>query len=144
MAKKSKIKVECFESRPEDGEMSLGEKRLCRELLGAMAELPYPMREVRCADGIVQQEYIIPDEERETVLNRLYFLEPVPRLDDEMFDLHEQKLFKVRDFRVIRWNGTNILASPYFDRTGGMLVDWMEPDNLEDSIHSVRFNASEE
>ncbi len=132
--------LECFPSSSGDGEMSLGEKRLCRQVLGSLPQLPFPLRDVPCADGTIQKEYVIPVECREEVLNQLCFLQPVPKLDDVMFDLHEQKLFTVRDYRVIRWHGTNILASPYFDRTGGMLVDWMEPDNLEQSIHAIKVN----
>ncbi|MBR0458066.1 MAG: hypothetical protein IJJ26_02400 [Victivallales bacterium] len=130
--------LKCFPSSTEDGEMSLGEKRLCRQVLGSLPQLPFPLHDVPCADGTIQKEYVIPMECREEVLNQLCFLVPVPKMDDVMFDLHEQKLFTVRDFRVIRWHGTNILASPYFDHTGGMLVDWMEPDNLEESVHTIK------
>ena len=120
------------------GEMSLAEKRLCKQVLGTLPPLPYPLRELACADGTVQQEYMIPEEKREEVLNQLCFLQPVPNLEDVMFDLHEQKLFVVKQYRVIRWQGTNILASPYFDRSGGMLVDWMDPDSVDESVHTIR------
>jgi len=33
----------------------------------------------------------------------------------------------VRDFKVIRWHGANIIASPYHAMSGGMLVDWIPP-----------------
>ncbi|MBR0458004.1 MAG: hypothetical protein IJJ26_02085 [Victivallales bacterium] len=102
------------------------------------APLPYPLSDLACSDGTVQKEYIIPDDAREKVLNQLCFLQPVPGLEDMRFDLHEQKLFKVKEYRVIRWHGTNILASPYFPHTGGMLVDWMEPDNLEYTCQRLR------
>ena len=100
--------------------------------------LPYPLSDLACSDGTVQKEYIIPDNAREAILEQLYFMEHVPSLEDTRFDLHEQKLFKVKDYRVIRWHGTNILASPYFPHTGGMVMDWMEPENLEDTCHRLR------
>ena len=33
----------------------------------------------------------------------------------------------MRDFIVIRWGEVNLIASPYFPRSGGMLVDWIPP-----------------
>ncbi|MBR4222084.1 MAG: hypothetical protein IKR81_13060, partial [Victivallales bacterium] len=54
-----------------------------------------------------------------------------PSIDDTLFDLHERKTFKVRDFLVIRWCEGNLIASPYFPRTGGMLVDWIDPAKAE-------------
>ena len=50
-----------------------------------------------------------------------------PSIDETLYDIHERKAFKVRDFLVIRWCDGNLLASPYFPRTGGMMVDWIEP-----------------
>lgn len=40
-------------------------------------------------------------------------------MNEEMFDLHEGKMFTVRDFKVIRWHGANIIASPYHAKVGG-------------------------
>jgi hypothetical protein len=50
-----------------------------------------------------------------------------PSINDTIFDLHEHKEFKVRDFLVIRWCWGNLLASPYFPQSGGMLVVWVPP-----------------
>lgn len=110
-----------------NGEMSLPEKSLCRKVLGQMTELPYPLAKVECADGIAQMEYVIPAEDKAKVLEQLFFLTPQPGLDTEMLDIHEGKIFTVRDFKVIRWHGANIIASPYHAKSGGMLVDWMPP-----------------
>ena len=111
-----------------NGEMSIPEKNLCRKVLGQTPELPYPLAKVECADGIAQMEYVIPNEDKAKVLEQLFFLTPQPGLDDEMFDIHEGKTFTVRDFKVIRWHGANIIASPYHAKSGGMLVDWMSLD----------------
>ncbi len=136
------LQVEVFGNQREDGEMSLGEKRMCRQLLGKQPKLPYPLKAVMCADGVTQQEYEIPEEDREKVLHQLCFLLPAPKLDDDMFDLHEQKLFKVREYRVIRWRDTNILASPYYPHSGGMLVDWIPPEQQFDDTQVVKLNPS--
>jgi hypothetical protein len=47
-------------------------------------------------------EYVIPDADRQKVLEEVYLFQDVPKLDDTLFDLHEEKTFAVRDFRVIR------------------------------------------
>ena len=54
-----------------------------------------------------------------------------PSIDVTLYDIHERKEFKVCDYLVIRWCGGNLLASPYFPRTGGMLVDWIDPAKAE-------------
>ena len=109
-------------------EMSLQEKAICLALAGRRPKLPYPLKEVECADGTVQRIYQIPDEDKAKVLADLYPFVGAPSIDDTLFDLHERKAFKVRDFLVIRWCEGNLLASPYFPRTGGMLVDWLDTE----------------
>ena len=112
-------------------EMSLQEKAICLALTGRQPELPYPLKDVECADGTVQMVYEIPDEDKAKVLADLFPLTDGPGIDDVMFDLHERKTFKVRDFLVIRWGEGNLIASPYFPRSGGMLVDWITPEQTE-------------
>ena len=109
-------------------EMSLQEKAICLALAGRKPELPYPLKEVKCADGTVQRVYEIPDEDKAKVLADINPLADGTGIDDVMFDLHERKTFKVRDFLVIRWGEGNLVASPYFPRSGGMFVDWIPPE----------------
>jgi hypothetical protein len=85
---------------------------------------PFPTRALQVHGGIVE-EYIIPDESKETVLDQLYIFDPVPSLDEELYDLHEGKRFRVRDFRVTWENGHNFLVSPYYPSSGGTVVDWV-------------------
>ena len=109
-------------------EMSLQEKAICLAITGRQPELPYPLKDVECADGTVQRVYEIPDEDKTKVLADLFPMADGPGIDDVMFDLHERKNFKVRDFLVIRWGEGNLVASPYFPRSGGMVVDWITPE----------------
>ena len=109
-------------------EMSLQEKAICLALAGRKPELPYPLKEVKCADGTVQRVYEIPDEDKAKVLTDIFPFADAPGIDDVMFDLHERKTFRVRDFLVIRWGEGNLIASPYFPHSGGMLVDWITPE----------------
>lgn len=93
----------------------------------SMPRLPYPSRWISAPKGKVE-EYIIPDRDKPAVLDLLYVFDPVPSLSDIMFDLHEEKTFKVADFLVVRFSGMDTLASPYFSKSGGIVTDWMPPD----------------
>lgn len=112
-------------------EMSLQEKAICLAVAGRQPELPYPLKEVECADGTVQRIYQIPDEDKAKVLADLYRMTAAPSLDDTLYDIHERKEFRVRDFLVIRWCEGNLLASPYFPQSGGMMVDWIDSAMVE-------------
>ncbi len=90
-------------------------------------KLPYPTRALK-VHGASVEEYIIPKEKKAEVLAELYIFTPVPSLDDEFIDLHEGKIFKVREFRVTREGGFNCLVSPYYPRSGGTVIDWFPVD----------------
>ena len=106
-------------------EMSLQEKAICLAITGRRPELPYPLKDVECADGTVQRVYDIPAGDKAKVLADLFPMTDGPGIDDVLFDLHERKTFKVSDFLVIRWGEGNLIASPYFPQSGGMFVDWI-------------------
>ena len=114
-------------------EMSLQEKAICLAIMGRQPELPYPLKDVECADETVQRVYDIPDGDKAKMLADLYPLADAPGIDDVLFDLHERKTFRVRDFLVIRWGEGNLIASPYFPRSGGMFVDWIPPEKANAS-----------
>ena len=79
----------------------------------------------------MQRVYDIPDGDKAKVLAGFYPFADGSGIDDTLFDHHERKAFKVRDFLVIRWRGANLLASPYFPRSGWMLVDWIDQGKAE-------------
>lgn len=89
--------------------------------------LGYPVRKMAFG-GMSLEEYIIPDEDRARVLDELYPFEPVPGLNERMFDLHEEKEFLVREYRVVRGPEIDLLVSPYFPMSGGTVIDWMPAD----------------
>ena len=105
--------------------ISLLKKSICLAITGRQPELPYPLKNVKCADGTVQEIYEIPDADKAKVFAALYPFKEAPCIDDVMFDLHEQLPFWVHEFLVIRWQKGNLLASPYFPHSGGMLLDWI-------------------
>ena len=96
------------------------------------AKLPYPTRPLEVGGGTVE-EYVIPEDKKAEVLAELYPFTPVPSLDEELFDLHEGKKFRVGDFRVTWENGMNFLVSPYYPLSGGSVIDWMPTDFSNES-----------
>lgn len=96
--------------------------------------LPYPLEaRARDKDGWgVSEEYLIPADERQKVLLEHYpFAEP-PSLDDEVLDLHADKNFFVRDYKLVREDGHNLLVSPYYYESGGSVIDWVPLDAWHD------------
>ncbi len=68
---------------------------------------------------------MIPDEDKGKVLEQLYIFRPIPSLNARRLDMHEGKKFRIRDFRVTREHGRNLLVSPYYPSSGGTVIDWM-------------------
>ena len=86
--------------------------------------LPFPTKPL-VIHGAKIEEYIIPDAKKAAVLKQLYIFDPVPSLDEELYDLHSGKKFFVRDYRVTREDGLNFLVSPYYEEGGGTVIDWL-------------------
>jgi len=94
--------------------------------------LPYSTQRMYFPDGTWVEEFIIPDEDREIVLEQLYPFAPIPKLTDEMYDIHADKTFLVKEFRVTWERGMNFLVSPYYPDSGGTVIDWMDQDSWVD------------
>lgn len=105
--------------------MSAAEKQLLRTIINESEPLPYEIKAVKVAVGPDAQEYIIPEEDKAKVLRDLYPFDNPPSVEDRMFCLHEEKTFRVGDFKVIREDGRNYLVSPFYAKSGGMVIDWM-------------------
>ena len=99
-------------------------------------KLPYQTRPLFFSNGASVDEFIIPDEDRELVLEQLYPFSPIPKLTDVVYDLHADKTFVVKDFRVTWEHGMNYLVSPYYPESGGTVIDWVDEGwaNEEDDI----------
>jgi|ERR671922_1575984 hypothetical protein len=91
-------------------------------------KLPYQTRPLFFPNGTSVEEFIIPDEDRELVLEQLYPFSPIPKLTDVLYDLHADKTFVVKDFRVTWEHGMNYLVSPYYPESGGTVIDWVDED----------------
>ena len=124
------------DSSPETGnprqhsnrEMSEPEKQMLCIIVKESEPLPYPLKPLKMAYGPDEQVYDIPEEDKSKVFEEVYPFQPCPALDDERFDLHEQKVFKFREAQVIRHNGRNLVVSPFYSHSGGMVVDFMPPE----------------
>ena len=90
-------------------------------------QLEFPTQPLKAGSGYVA-EYLIPADKKGEVLRKLYPFLPIPSLSDIMLDIHEEKLFKVGEFRVLRGNDMDWLVSPYFPSSGGTVIDWVYPD----------------
>lgn len=88
--------------------------------------LPYKTRPMYFPNGASVEEFIIPDEDRELVLEQIYPFSPIPKLTDIMYDIHADKKFMVKEFRVTWEHGMNFLVSPYYPESGGTVIDWWD------------------
>ena len=109
--------------------MSAAEKRILSSIIPESEPLPYPTRILKMSVGKDTTEFIIPEEDKEKVLQELYPFYKTPKLTDIRYCLHEEEHFEVRDFKVIRDNNRNFLVSPFYAKSGGMVIDWMERED---------------
>ena len=105
--------------------------------------LPYPTRLMYFSDGTNVEEFIIPDEDKEIVLEQLYPFSPIPKLTDEVEDLHINKKFIVKDFRVTWEHGMNYLVSPYYPEGGGTVIDWVDESNWNNDEIDEEFSEDD-
>ena len=109
--------------------LGLQEREMLMQLFGPQDRLDYPTEILKMANGCEVERYIIPDEDKEKVLDALYPFFDTPSLDADMLDLHTQRTFKVRDYIVTREGNGNVLVTPYYAEAGGTVLDWVAPDN---------------
>ena len=91
----------------------------------------YAMLEHKIGKDIVY-EYVIPDEDKQKVLEKMYPFEDCPSLEEKQYDIHEEKNFVVKDFKVILADGEDFLVSPYWFSSGGDVTDWGDYREEED------------
>ena len=106
--------------------------------------LPYPTKPMYFPDGTRVEEFIIPDEDKEIVLEQLYPFTPIPKLTNEVEDLHSGKKFLIKDFRVTWEHGMNYLVSPYYPESGGTVIDWVDEGSWVDDDDDFDFTEDDE
>lgn len=112
--------------------MSEKEKAIIREYMEEQGPLPFPMKTVETSDGGMAEMYDIPEDRIKEVLEQLYFLEPVPGMDDMVLDIHENKRFRFREARVVREGRYNFIVSPFYPVSGGTILDFAGEDDVVD------------
>jgi hypothetical protein len=103
-------------------------------------KLPYQTRPMYFPNGASVDEFIIPDEDRELILEQIYPFSPIPKLTDVMYDIHADKTFIVKDFRVTWEHGMNYLVSPYYPESGGTVIDWWDENWNDDELDDDEFD----
>ena len=95
-----------------------------------ISELPFPTVKHYFGNEVVE-EYAIPDDKKAEVLEKLFIFEPVPGLDEMMVDIHENRAFRVRDYKVVKDAQGLWLVSPYYFSSGGTVIDWVPADQTD-------------
>ena len=115
----------------------------------APKSLPYPTQPLSTLYGDTV-EYLIPEGQKEKVLNKLYPFGRPPAMTQTMMDIHEKKTFTVKDFKVVQQGDYVLLVSPYFANSGGSVVDWEQPgggdvhiSEMPDELAISAFSAGE-
>ena len=140
------------DSSPETGnprqhsnrEMSGPEKEMLCMIVKESEPLPYPLKPLKMAYGADEEVYDIPDEDKATVFPEVWPFHGCPALDDLRLDLHDQRLFKFREAQVIRYNGRNLIVSPYYARSGGMAVDFLPAECAESEDNTTCIQTAKE
>ena len=114
-------------------EMSVPEKSILCSIVRESDELPYPLKPLEMAFGPAERVYDIPEEAKADVLRDVWPFTECPAMDDERYDLHESKYFRFREAQVIRYKGRNLMVSPYYAHSGGMAVDFLTREAVEDT-----------
>ena len=104
--------------------LGLEERYMLMQIFGPQERLDYPTAKLKMSNGCEVERYIIPYEDKQKVLDMLYPFTNQPSLDEELTDLHIKKMFKVRDYIVVREGDGNFLVSPYYAEAGGTVLDW--------------------
>lgn len=91
-------------------------------------KLKYPLKPTE--DGN-DQEYVIPAKDLEKTLKLVCPFDMNFSPETEFMDIHESKLVKAKDLRIILCHGVNMIVSPYYDHSGGTLVDLVDPERLD-------------
>ena len=118
-------------TRKKVSQLGKHERDLITRVIGLLPKLEFATHRRRKSDGVMVDVYDIPDDRKAELLDELYPFAPSPSMDDTLFDLHEGRSFKVRDFMVVREDNSNFAVSPYYLHSGGTILDWIQMDRME-------------
>lgn len=84
--------------------------------------LPYPMKPLQVGEDMCMV-YEIPEEDMQTVLNKVQAHHGRKNAEDLMFDIFNGKTFQWKEAMVLWHKNTNLLVSPYFVESGTCFFD---------------------
>ena len=119
------------------------ERDMITQIMGLLPKMEFATRRRRKSDGVMVDVYDIPDSKKADLLEELYPFSPSPRLDDTLFDFHEGRSFKVRDFMIVREDNSNFAVSPYYLHRGGNVLDWLPLDS-EKEVHECKLKGEKD
>ena len=122
-----------------DNTLGRDEREMLLMAFGPQDRLDYPTEPLEMANGCVVERYVIPDEDKQKIMDMLFPFFEQPSMDDERLDIHCNRKFKVRDFMVTREGDGNFIVSPYYAEAGGTVLDWVMPEkaNGDGTILSI-------
>ena len=89
-------------------------------------ELPFPMKSLQVGDDVCLVYEGIPEEKKQWVLDHVAALSTHRiKVDDWIFDEYQGKRFQGRDCLILRYQGMNIIVSPFFVESGVSFMDFL-------------------
>lgn len=95
--------------------------------------LPYPTKVVHSDIYRDEEVYIMPDENKKTLLTILWPFVEAPEMDELLYDIHEDSYTYFKDCQIIRWNDRNIIVSEFYFHSGGTCLDLVKYPEWKDS-----------
>ena len=119
--------------------MSTPEKEILCKIVDESPLLEYKLKTLEMPEDYDDElVYEIPEDKKEEVFKELWPFGDCPAMDEVFFDIHEGEPFIVKDYKVIRSRNRNFIVSPYFSKSGGMVVDFVRDiENIMD-VKTIR------
>jgi len=117
---------------PKSDEWSKDEKFVLCQMIPKERILPFALEPITCANGAVEYLYKISPTRIRAALELCHGTEGLLDTKKEIFDLHSKKTVTVDDLRILRYKGRNIVVSPYYAESGGMLVDLIDRSDINE------------
>ena len=82
--------------------------------------LPMETRDEICEFPLEYFEYIIPEKEKQAVLESIFQFRPIPDFDSDVTDAYLGRKFFFRDCIVVRKHSRNVILTPFYNDIGAI------------------------
>ena len=110
-------------------ERSIQEKEILAQIVKESEPLGFPLKRVSAEGFEDELVYEIPEDKKLEVLKELWPFVDTPDGDRVFLDIHSGKEVVFKECLVVRSNLRNLIVSPYYFESGGMVVDLISPDS---------------